>query len=505
MQSPAVWWRMVWFGCVVGIVACAEGATAPIGATLEAAASDPPRQTEATPSARVDAGNVATAMSRTAKPDNAICRESDRDGDDSPDCADACPDDGRKTKPGPCGCGKTDTDKDHDGVLDCDDVCPADAKKQDDEGECGCNVAETDGDADGTPDCTDMCPENPDKNEAGDAGLDCNQGRMRLTTNAAEVDADLTDFPVMVRVTDAKLSASRADGLDLFFSSDAGATPLDFEIERWVQSTGELVAWVRLPLVSDLTDTVFYLSYGDGSETDRQNPAGVWDTGYQAIWHLANVSKLTDSKGGNAGTNSDTSNANGLIGGAAFFDSTDAISLPAAALNGVVGQKVSVSAWAYGGAALGTVANCFFSATSTIGTYVINAHLPWVESTPNIYWDAGNGTDACCGAVNRIYKATTATSEYKGQWNYYTFTKDPAAGTMRIYINGAQWHSGTGTTEALGTATNFTLGNSAAPGDAWPGTIDEFRVSNIERSAAWIAAEYNNQKSGATFLMIVED
>ena len=460
------------------------------------------------PEVRVDAGSAVTTVVRTTKPDNATCRptDSDSDGDGSPDCADACPKDGRKTKPGPCGCGKTDTDQDRDGTLDCDDACPTDAKKQD-KGECGCGMAETDSDGDGTPDCTDMCPKNPDISEAGDAGLGCSSGRMRLTIDAAQVDADLTDFPVMVRVTDPKLSGARIDGLDLFFSGEDGATPLDFEIERWVQGTGELVAWVRLPLVADLTNTVFYLSYGDGSGTHPQNPSGVWDAGYTAVWHLADVSNLADSKGGNTATNNGTANAGGQIGGAAFFDATDFIALPPAALSGIVGQKVSVSAWAYGGAALGTVGNAFFSATSSTGTYVINAHLPWVEATPNIYWDAGNGTDACCGTANRINKATASATEYKGRWNYYTFTKDPAAATMRIYINGAEWHSANGTTEALGTATEFRLGASvgATTDGFWPGTIDEFRVSNVERSAAWIAAEYNNQKSGATFLTMVAE
>ncbi|HQH28893.1 MAG TPA: hypothetical protein PLP17_15980, partial [Oligoflexia bacterium] len=50
--------------------------------------------------------------------------ETDSDGDSTPDCIDACPDDALKIEPGVCGCGVTETalDSDNDGLADCVDA-----------------------------------------------------------------------------------------------------------------------------------------------------------------------------------------------------------------------------------------------------------------------------------------------------------------------------------------------------------------------------------------------
>ena len=390
------------------------------------------------------------------------------------------------------GCEGDGTDADADGFPACNDACPADPAKQD-TGLCGCGAVDSNVDTDGDAalDCNDGCPL--------DAGFTSKCARKRLTIDPAQVAASLANFPVMVRITDPKFSAARIDGADLFFSSDGGATPLDFEIERWVQSTGELVAWVRLPLVADLTNTVFYLRYGDGSTIDRQNPTGVWSAAYKAVWHLGNVSSLTDSKGGNTGTNSGATNTSGLIGAAAAFNGTNQnIDLPAAALTGIT-NPVTFSLWAYGDVAGQPKATSVFEAATSTPARVYNVHLPWSDQI--VYWDAGLGA-----SNNRLQKLATA-AETEGSWAYWVFTMNGTTGTQRIYRNGAAWATPeTDTNVAFSGAavTTFKLGSDTG-GTGWPGTVDEFRVSNVERSAAWIAAEYNNQKTGTTFFAIVDE
>ncbi|MDG2029414.1 MAG: dockerin type I domain-containing protein, partial [Phycisphaerales bacterium] len=78
----------------------------------------------------------------------------DSDGDGTPDCDDACPNDPKKTDPGLCGCGLSDADTDLDGVPDCNDGCPNDSGKSD-PGVCGCGVPDDDLDGNGIPDCLD--------------------------------------------------------------------------------------------------------------------------------------------------------------------------------------------------------------------------------------------------------------------------------------------------------------------------------------------------------------
>jgi len=106
---------------------------------------------------------------------------------------------------------------------------------------------------------------------------------------------DLTDFAVLISIasddelrTTANLGhVEHADGYDIIFRASDGITQLDHEVEKYVPSTGELVAWVRIPTLSGSSDTTIYLYYGDSSvSSPTENPSGVWDNNYKGVWHL---------------------------------------------------------------------------------------------------------------------------------------------------------------------------------------------------------------------------
>lgn len=84
--------------------------------------------------------------------DSGIVAASDRDGDGSSDCTDACPDDSSQTTPGECGCGGA-VDSDKDGTLDCKDVCPTDPRATTSPPACGCGKSPKGEFGDGTPNC----------------------------------------------------------------------------------------------------------------------------------------------------------------------------------------------------------------------------------------------------------------------------------------------------------------------------------------------------------------
>jgi hypothetical protein len=80
------------------------------------------------------------------------------------------------------------------------------------------------------------------------------------------------NFTVLVNVTDPGLKTvdqvgghvRRADGFDIGFYTDAAlTTKLKWQIEKYDNVAGTLVAWVKLPTLSSSTDTVFYMGYGD--------------------------------------------------------------------------------------------------------------------------------------------------------------------------------------------------------------------------------------------------
>ena len=56
------------------------------------------------------------------------------------------------------------------------------------------------------------------------------------------------------------------------------------------------------------------------------------------------------------------------------------------------------------------------------------------------------------------------------------------------------------TSSASNTTNNLYLGEYGGGGYYYHGLMDEVRISNTLRSAAWIATEYNNESSPSTFL-----
>jgi hypothetical protein len=125
------------------------------------------------------------------------------------------------------------------------------------------------------------------------------QYSKKITILASEVAADLTNFPVLIKTTDADWAdtlnsgnVAQADGGDILFIAGDGTTKLDHEIERYDETTGELVAWVEVRSLSGSQDTDIYIFYGNSDAVDQWNPtgAGVWEPNYAGVWHLAESS-----------------------------------------------------------------------------------------------------------------------------------------------------------------------------------------------------------------------
>ena len=150
--------------------------------------------------------------------------------------------------------------------------------------------------------------------------------RKAITIDADQVSASLANFPLLVSTNDTHLLAqAESTGVDIFFTEDDGITPLDFEIESYSDTTS-LVAWVRIPSLSDTTDTTIYMYYGNSSATSSlENPTFVWDTDYVMVQHLEETSgdHFDSTSNGNDGTVSVTTqgDATGQINGCLLYTS----------------------------------------------------------------------------------------------------------------------------------------------------------------------------------------
>lgn len=130
--------------------------------------------------------------------------------------------------------------------------------------------------------------------------------RIKLTVDQTKVDGDLTDFPVLVKLTSVNFNfaESKADGFDIRFTSSDGTTLLKFERERH-DSVNQLAEyWVKIPAVSGTVDTDFYMYYGGSTWANYtgnpilapnghvkcHEPSIVYEDGGWTMWYMDFIS-----------------------------------------------------------------------------------------------------------------------------------------------------------------------------------------------------------------------
>jgi hypothetical protein len=358
------------------------------------------------------------------------------------------------------------------------DCCPADPAKTD-PGVCGCGVAEVDSDADGLLDCVDPAP----------------YGWQRLLTiDGSQVPATLTNFPLLVRITDAQLqTAAAASGSDIYFTAADASTLLDFEVESFTAGSGTLVAWVRVPSLSATTDSVVYVGYGDG-KSNRSNAAGVW-SGYHNVWHLAQDPSLgsaaildaTQRAHGTAqGAMASSALVAGVAGQALSFDGVDD---QIAFTNDITGNGPStLSGWVKQQTDSGDY-----------GSGIVSLGSP-SNGQARFLLSLADQQKVKCGFYGNDDLTTSILAT--GVWKYLVWSWDGSR--TSVYIDGVSvlgptTHNGVNTTGSQGKIGNGTFSFAYF----MTGQLDEVRVATAARSSAWISAEFANQRPSSTFIKSV--
>lgn len=174
------------------------------------------------------------------------------------------------------------------------------------------------------------------------------------------------------------------------------------------------------------------------------------------------------------------------------FEGADAIILPNDNFN-TFSSEITIALWTFGDPDIQPQNNITFEGLDSDNARKFNAHLPW--SNGQVYWDAGSVN----GSTDRINKAANE-SDYKGKWNHWAFTKNTSTGSMKIYLNGVLWHSGTGKTKTMSDLQSFVLGSrGAGPGNgnnSYDGFIDQFAMWNKELDANEIQNVMNGNFDG---------
>ena len=147
--------------------------------------------------------------------------------------------------------------------------------------------------------------------------------RKQITIDHTKVAGNLAYFPVLVSTIDSDLrDKAQIDGNDILFMDGKGeAEQLFHEIEYFDGSTGELIAWVNIPILSSSVDVNFYMYYGNLTCTSQEFPDLVWDSDYIHVWHMGD--DLVDSAGSNDGINHGTDIISGKIGKSRDFEQSE--------------------------------------------------------------------------------------------------------------------------------------------------------------------------------------
>src|SRR5690606_33907440 len=119
------------------------------------------------------------------------------------------------------------------------------------------------------------------------------QYRVSLTIDADQVDADLTDFPVYVDLSDMPAEFHNnvnADGSDIRVTTGDEGTEVPREVVFYDADTDTGELHFKAPTLSSTTDTTFYIYYGNSSAGDYADDAtygaeNVWSNGYAGVWH----------------------------------------------------------------------------------------------------------------------------------------------------------------------------------------------------------------------------
>jgi len=320
--------------------------------------------------------------------------------------------------------------------------------------------------------------------------------------------SDLTDFPVLFSGTYTYLKTVanggkvvNANGYDIVFYSDAGLTTmLKFERVTWDASTGTCEFWIKIPTLTSASATVIYLAYGNSAiVSDQQDAVNVWTNSYQGVWHLPDGTTLTanDSKGVNNGTlvNTPTATA-GKIDGAANIvrASNQYIDVGNDASLQITGN-LTIECWV--NFTTNTLTHELVAKDNNTGGRAYNLDHFAAAGNFNFRFYI-NG-----GAGSNVIVSTNTIST--GAW-YHIVGVYNTSGTLDIYFNGVSDATQvTGAATSIPSATaNVWIGRRQFAGseDNFNGKMDEVRISNVSRSAVYIATSYSNQNDPVNFYSI---
>ena len=333
--------------------------------------------------------------------------------------------------------------------------------------------------------------------------------RIELTIDSGDIDANLTDFPVLVHLSTSsgiggidvsavfdELTAD-ANRLKIAVTTSDGLTQCYVEIEKWDDANEQAWLWVKVPAVDSGTDTVLYLYY-DVSQADNNTYIGdtnsvpaenVWDANYVAVYHMrdgADTSHIYDSTssdydGAKTAANNPIITTSGQIDGAQSFAGDDKVDCGDIGIDHTAG-KSTLEFWD--------------------NQPILETGVPvnfGQAGGPDRLFNVGNYNtgDFSLGVVSSDGWQHLDFTVVAATWYRHTLVVDMDALEISAYQNKtAHGSNPSAFTGAFDNPVDFWLGEYVGGGGAtvwFAGLLDEVRVSNITRTKPWLDASYESE------------
>ena len=302
------------------------------------------------------------------------------------------------------------------------------------------------------------------------------------TADGVELPADVRveQFPLLVRLHRDlfDFSQAAADGADLRFAAASGQ-PLQYQIEHWDPQSGTASIWVRIPEIRGAARQELRMYWGNPEATSESDGAAVFNeaNGYRGVWHMHDA--VRDDTAAISSSDTGTTGAAGVIGGARHFDEGRGVSggeeiatLPMGA------EDHSTELWFRAERMNSTLIG--WGNEQGQGKVVMQFRSP-PHIRMDCYFSGGN--------VEGNRRLAT------GQWTQVVHTY--RRGEAKLYINGvldAENHD-RGSPLNIKVPARLYLGGWYNNYD-FQGDLDEVRVSSVVRSPEWVRLQYENQKPG---------
>lgn len=318
--------------------------------------------------------------------------------------------------------------------------------------------------------------------------------RTNITIWHHKVLADLTDFPVYVRLSDMPdefWNTVTNGGGDIRCYKADGTTELAREVVFCDTTSKKGELHIKADLSSTI-DTVIIIDAdglrSDYAATDTFGSKAVWSNGYLSVFHLQEaVNNTSNGYKDSVGTGNGTGTS---------------MALPAVdgQLQGKAQQFDGVADYIAFNALL-TLSN---TATLSIWTNGIN-----FKSYGGILASRSSGFQALSNSLQKIaafswdggsdeYNAGAATfGQIESVWQYQAVIITPTVATR--FLDNSSYLVSKAYAKHSPNAWRIGSDSLDLPGRAWQGYMDEARISSVSRSKEWILTEYNNQSNPLSF------